>query len=318
MVGSIQPMEDARSRVLIVDDAVEVHRLLRARLKEDDLEFASAFGADEALEKAFTWKPDLVLLDIVLGGDDGLRLLRTLKADERTRDVPVIVLSAQQSPEQKVTAFDLGAVDYITKPFEMVELRVRLRSALRVHQLVTMLAVKAQIDGLTGLWNRAFFDHRWAEEYARAQRHGHPLSIALIDIDHFKRVNDRFGHPVGDIVLQNVARTLRRECRAGDLVCRYGGEEFVIVMPDTPARDAGTLCQRLRAAVEEMVWSRSTELHVTASIGVAGAGGSTVLTHEQWVELADKNLYQAKRAGRNRVIVSEVPTGAGNPVREAG
>lgn len=314
----MQPIEDARSRVLIVDDAVEVHRLLRARLKDDDLEFTSAFGATEAVEKALAWKPDLILLDIVLGGDDGLRLLRTLKSDERTRDIPVIVLSAQQSPEQKVLAFDLGAVDYITKPFEMVELRVRLRSALRVHQLVQMLAVKAQIDGLTGLWNRTFFDRRWREEYARSQRHGHPLSLAIIDIDHFKRVNDKFGHPVGDAVLQNVARVLRRECRQSDLVCRYGGEEFVIVMPDTHPKDAGTLCQRLRAAVEEIVWSRSAELHVTISVGVAGSAGSTILTDEQWVELADKNLYQGKHAGRNRVVVSETPTGPGKTGREAG
>jgi diguanylate cyclase (GGDEF)-like protein len=300
-------IDPSRSRVLIVDDSEDLHRLLRARLKHDELEFESAYHEQEAFEKACSWSPELILLDLSLPSEDGLVLLRRLKDDARTRDIPVIVLSAHQAPRYKVAAFDMGAVDYVTKPFELIELRVRIRSSLRMHQLIQMLAQRAQVDGLTGLWNRTFFDKRWQEEYSRCQRHGHPLSVAMLDIDYFKSINDNYGHPMGDQVLQSIARILRQNAvRESDLACRYGGEEFVIVMPDTNAIEAAVVCERIRQAVAEARWARTPDMRVTASVGVVGASGPVKISAEQWVELCDKNLYNAKHSGRNRVVVTDL------------
>ncbi len=300
--------EETRPTVLIVDDSMDVHRLLKSHLKNEDLEFCSAFDGIEGLAAAQTHRPSLIVLDLDMPLMDGLTVLRKLKENAATQDIPVIVLSGQQNPSDKVATFDMGAIDYVTKPFEMTELRVRVRSALRMQQLVQMLAQRAQIDGLTGLWNRTFFDRRWMEEHARCARHGHPLSVGLLDLDHFKTVNDSHGHPIGDLVLQTIAKILQRESRQSDLACRYGGEEFVLLMPDTVTTDAVLLCDRVRAAVEAARWARIPGLRVTVSIGVAGCAGQCPASPEIWVEEADRNLYAAKRAGRNRVVCADLAT----------
>jgi two-component system cell cycle response regulator len=298
--------DDPFPKVLIVDDSVDVHRLLMTRLRTEGLDFLSALDGHGGLTMARERQPSLVILDVDLPGLDGLSVLRRLKEDPLTQDVPVIILSGAQSAQDKVAAFDLGAVDYVTKPFELTELRVRIRSALRMRQLVQMLAQRAQIDGLTGLWNRTFFDRRWTEEYSRSSRHGHPLSVALLDLDHFKGVNDTYGHAAGDLVLDNVGKVLQREGRQSDLACRYGGEEFALLMPDTPPADAVTVCERIRLSIEALRWPRLSSLRVTVSVGVAGSRGMVPVLAEQWVEAADRNLYSAKRAGRNRVVMTDL------------
>jgi len=292
--------------VLIIDDSADVHRLLKANLKSEELEFISASDGLEGLMAAQQYTPSLIILDLDLPSMDGLSVLKRLKELSKTQQIPVIVLSGQQNPSDKVATFDMGAIDYITKPFEMTELRVRVRSALRMQQLVQMLAQRAQIDGLTGLWNRTFFDRRWSEEHARCTRHAHPVAIALLDLDHFKDVNDTYGHPAGDMVLQTVARILQRECRHSDLACRYGGEEFVLLMPDTATHEAAAVCERIRAAVEAARWARLPNLKVTVSIGIAGCSGVCPVSPDQWVEEADRNLYSAKRNGRNMTVSADL------------
>jgi diguanylate cyclase (GGDEF)-like protein len=212
--------------------------------------------------------------------------------------------------QDKVTAFELGAVDYVTKPFEFTELRVRLRSALKMQRLVQLLSERALVDGLTGLSNRACFDQRWVEEHARISRQFRPLSIALLDIDHFKSVNDTFGHPAGDAVLQGLGKLLRQQCRVADIPCRYGGEEFAIIMPDTRPADAVTLCERVRKALEAMNWARHPERKITCSIGVSGCVENVHMNPEQLVQAADQALYAAKRGGRNRILVAGDPAAA--------
>ncbi|MBM4108408.1 MAG: diguanylate cyclase [Phycisphaerae bacterium] len=300
---ALQPGE-AKPVVLLVDDSQDVHRLLRARLRNEDLELVDAYTGGEAIEYARDHHPALVLLDLNMPGTDGFEVLRALKDDPTTLEIPVIVLSGLQSPHDKVTAFDLGVVDYITKPFELTELRVRIRSALRMHRLLQMLAKRARIDGLTGLWNRAYFNQRWEEEHGRHQRHSHPLTIALLDLDHFKSINDTYGHPAGDAVLQGLAAILQREARAADIACRYGGEEFALILPDTTPENAQVVCERIRAAVEAATWPRHPERRVTCSIGLVGAPGptETCVASGGWLEAADRALYAAKKGGRNRVV----------------
>lgn len=296
--------------VLVIDDSQDVHRLLKARLKREELEIASAMSGEEGIALAKKGAPSIVLLDLDMPGMDGFETLRRFKEDSDLRGVPVIVLSGLQSPHDKVTAFDLGAVDYVTKPFELTELRVRVRSALRIQQLMTMLAQRAQVDGLTGLWNRAYFDTRWAEEVSRSSRHARPLSVAMVDIDHFKSINDSFGHPAGDSVIQGLAKILQRECRASDVACRYGGEEFAVIMPDTGPDDAKVLCDRVRTALSAVTWPKHPERRVTASIGIAGAAAGAATTPESWLEAADRNLYAVKKGGRNNILATDISTPA--------
>lgn len=303
-----QQPQESKPIVLLVDDSPDVHRLLKARLRYEELELVSAEGGEQGLVLAAERKPTLLLLDLDMPGVDGFTVLRKVKADPNTVGTAVIVLSGLHSPQDKVTAFDLGAVDYITKPFELTELRVRVRSALKMQRLLQMLAQKAQIDGLTGLWNRAFFNNRWAEEEARVQRHRHPLSIVMIDVDHFKSINDTYGHPAGDAVLQELAKLLQRECRTADIPCRYGGEEFAVIMPDTEPQDAMVLCERIRAGLAGLEWSRHPERKITASMGLAGVmRGVPMAADTKLVDLADQALYAAKRGGRNRVGLADVP-----------
>lgn len=300
--------DDSLPVVLVIDDAPEVHALLQVKLATEDISFLSARTGGDGVRLACEHAPAMILLDLDLPDIHGFDVLKALKDDSRTHTIPVIVLSADCRPEAKVRAFDLGAVDFVTKPFEFTELRVRVRSALRVHQLLQMLAQKAQIDGLTGLWNRMFFDRRWAEEHARNQRQGHALSVALIDVDHFKQINDTFGHPAGDVVLQGIARIILRESRASDLACRYGGEEFALLMPDADATAAMVVCERIRQAIERENQPRLQGRMVTVSVGVAGASSKSSVAPDDWVEVADRNLYAAKRGGRNQTAVTDLDT----------
>lgn len=311
-----QQLDDAKPVVLIVDDSQDVHRLLKARLRNEDLELVCTESGADGIAKAEQLAPAIILLDLDMPGTDGFEVLRTLKENAKTLNVPVIILSGLQSPQDKVTAFDLGAVDYITKPFDLTELRVRVRSVLKMYRLLQMLSQRAQIDGLTSLWNRAYFQTRWSEETARFQRHFRPLSIAMFDADHFKSINDTYGHPAGDAVLQGIGKLLLKNARTSDICCRYGGEEFVVIMPDTSAEDAKIFCDRARSDLEQIVWPRHPERKVTVSVGVAGASGNCAVSPEQWIELADRNLYSAKKTGRNQVVASDL-TGQGLKISHA-
>jgi len=302
---------DDKPLVLLVDDSIDVHRLLQARLRHEQITLVGTTKAGEAVELARTQKPATILLDLDMPDMDGFEVLRALKDDPHTHNVPVIVLSGLQSSEDKVTAFDLGATDYVTKPFDLAELRARLRAALRMDHLLRLLADRADVDGLTGLGNRAAFNKRWAEKFAECRRYNQPLAMALLDIDFFKRVNDTYGHPAGDQVLVGTAQLLQRECRTPDVACRYGGEEFVLIMPNTSAADATTVADRIRAAMAQLVWPKHPESPVTMSIGLVGcSGGPGDVTPEQWLEATDRNLYAAKHAGRNRVVSSELAQAA--------
>ncbi len=299
-------MEESAPVALLIDDSPDVQRLLKMRLRSEGIVVIGAETGQEGVDKALEQAPSVILLDIDMPGMDGFEVLRTLKDTESTLHIPVIMLSGLHSAQDKVTAFDLGAVDFITKPFDVTELRVRVRSALRISQLLRMLAQRAQIDGLTGLYNRAHFDKRWAEEVAAAERHKRALSLAVFDLDKFKSINDSYGHPAGDAAIQGLAKLLQRESRKEDIPCRYGGEEFVLIMPETKPEDAKELCERIRLALADITWPRHPERTITVSIGIAGSDGSCICEPGKWIEAADRNLYTAKTSGRNQVVCSPV------------
>lgn len=293
--------------VLLVDDSIDVHRLLTARLRHEQIRLVGLTRGSEALEQVRKEPPSVILLDLDMPDMDGFEVLRALKDDSTTNNVPVIVLSGLHGSEDKVTAFDLGATDYVTKPFDLSELRARLRAALRLDHLLKLLAERADVDGLTGLGNRAHFNKRWAEKVAECKRYGHALSLAIIDIDFFKRVNDTYGHPAGDEVIQGVARLLQTTCRSPDVPCRFGGEEFALIMPNTGTRDATMVVERLREALADVNWPRHPDHPVTLSAGLVGSDGACgEVTAEQWLEMADQGLYAAKNNGRNRVVSNDI------------
>lgn len=298
---------DTTPVVLLIDDSEFVHRLLDARLRSESISLIGEHDGRKGMERAASEMPALILLDLDMPVMDGFETLRSLKDDPRTRDIPVIVLSGMQSSQDKVAAFDLGAVDFVTKPFELTELRARVRSSLKMHALLQMLSQKAQIDGLSGLYNRSYFDDRLQEEYDRAIRHGNPLSMAMIDLDKFKQINDTYGHPAGDQVISGIAKIILQECRSVDIACRYGGEEFVLIMPETSPEQAFLLCERIRVRCEQVTWSDHPSRRVTLSVGINGleSGTTSSVLPAVIIEQADRNLYTAKQSGRNTVIATD-------------
>ena len=295
-----QQQQQRKSRLLAIDDSMMIHRLLKARLKGERLEIHSATNGSQGLQSARTLLPDLILLDVDMQEMDGFEVLSKLKADPRTHDIPVIFLSGSCSTESKVRGLDMGAFDFVTKPFDVGELKARVRAALRIRSLILMLAQRAQIDGLTGLWNRTYFDQRLEEEVAIALRHGVNLSLILCDLDNFKSINDTYGHPFGDVVLEEFAAMLA-EGRAGDAACRYGGEEFAVIVPRADAAEAAAVADRFREALKQRRWLDATDLVVTASFGVTDLQISQSHDAAGMIHTADDALYEAKHNGRDRV-----------------
>ena len=287
-------------KVLIIDDSPDALRLAQHHLVPEGLEVRCADSGKAGLEMATREGPDLILLDVDMPGLSGLDVCRVLKDDAKLCMVPVIFLSGSGGPDDKIAGLDLGAVDYVTKPFDAFELRARVRSALRTKRLQDLLRDYALVDPLTELPNRRALDERLRQEWARLLRHGGHLSVIMADLDHFKQINDRCGHLVGDETLRQVARRLFEGCRQSDMACRYGGEEFVIIAPEAPLDAAVEFADRLRSAVgSRPLQIDGQAVEVTASFGVAGHEGRN--SPEEMIQAADEALYQAKEAGRNRV-----------------
>lgn len=295
--------ETQRPKILIVDDERFNLNLLHVLLREDYRTMVATNG-EQAFKAASSGAPDLILLDVNMPGIDGFEVCRRLKDEPATRNIPVIFITAMHDAADETQGFDLGAVDYITKPFHSAVVKARVRTHLRLKQQSDLLERYAFLDALTGLANRRAFDDKIVEEWNRCRRSTSPLSVLLIDIDHFKSYNDHYGHGAGDLCLSNVARTLSG-ClqRAGDLLARYGGEEFVAVLPGNDADSAAVIAERLRAAVDALKLPHQASAageHVTVSLGVATMAPSDASSHADLLAAADEALYQAKREGRNR------------------
>jgi diguanylate cyclase (GGDEF)-like protein len=291
---------DTRPKLLIVDDQPINIRLLNA-LFRTDYQILMATDGPQAIKLCIEYLPDLVLLDIVMPIMDGYEVLARLRADELTKEIPVVFITAQSDEADEERGLDLGAVDFISKPIKPAIVRARVRSHLLLKTQSDMLRHIALMDGLTGIPNRRRFEESAPAEWRRCARDMTALSIALIDVDFFKRYNDRYGHQMGDECLKKVAHTLASLVRRPyDLVARYGGEEFICLLPNTEERGAvelsHTLLDGVRALGIDHIDSDVDRI-VTISVGVATAhpnrGGDL-----QWlIASADRQLYKAKLSG---------------------
>jgi two-component system, cell cycle response regulator len=295
-------------KLLIIDDSEDSLEVAKIRLAREGLDIVCADGGIPGLAMARRERPDLILLDLEMPDLCGFDVCRALKADMDLCMIPVLFLSGSTTAEDKVRGLDLGAIDYVTKPFDAFELRARVRAALRTKHLQDLLIEHAHIDPLTGLPNRRALMERLQSEWARFQRYRGKLSLIMADIDHFKQVNDTYGHHIGDKMLQEAAQIIAKQCRKNDFPCRYGGEEFVVICPDEPGVGAACLAERCRQEVAKVrIVAQDKSVQITASFGVADA--SDLPTQESLLKLADDALYQAKNAGRNTVQCSDIPAG---------
>ena len=290
--------------LLIFDDEKQ-NRLLLTELFGTTYKIIQAKNGVQALEKARQHRPDLILLDVLMPEMDGMGVLRELKRDDATRLIPVIFITALSSATDEENGLNLGAVDYISKPFHPPIVRVRVRNQLQLVHQQRLLEQLASLDGLTGIPNRRQFDATLLKEWHRCQRNQQPLSLIVADVDFFKKYNDALGHAAGDRVLQEVAATLRQAARRpGDLVARYGGEEFVLLLPETDATGAQALAEGLQQLLHSKAFA-----HPTSSLGpwlTMSMGGNTIVPSTtaldpEFFALADAALYRAKHQGRNQV-----------------
>lgn len=295
---------EAKPKLLVVDDQ-PINIQVKYQIFGEDYQVFMATSGAQALTMCQKISPDLVLLDVVMPEMDGFQVCAQLKASEETRDIPIIFLTALNDSEQESYGLELGAVDFISKPVNPAVVRARVKTHLILKQQSDIMRQLAFLDGLTGVYNRRYFDQQFGVEMARAKRNATPLSLIMLDIDYFKRFNDQYGHQAGDECLRQVATALKA-ClrRPADLLARYGGEEFVCILPETDLESAMDLAklmeQRVRALQIAHGGSEITGI-VTISLGVAGLPSESRASEHELLEQADQQLYKAKDAGRSQV-----------------
>ncbi|MDQ3697899.1 MAG: diguanylate cyclase [Gemmatimonadota bacterium] len=300
----------APPRILIVDDHEDNVEVLRARLESRGYTCESARDGEEALRMLDDNPPDLILLDVMMPKVDGREVARRVKSNRALPFIPIIMQTALDSVENKVDGLGAGADDYITKPINFAELEARVRSMLRIKALQDALedanlelSRMAITDGLTGLYNRRHLEERLHEMFEHSCRLHEPLACAMFDLDHFKSVNDTHGHQAGDEVLKQFATLLKGSAREVDRVGRYGGEEFMVLLPGTVLDAAVTFAERTRHEVETHVFTfEGGTLRRTLTCGVAAWPHPRLATRDQLMKAADDALYVGKALGRNRVV----------------
>lgn len=297
------------AKILVIDDSRLISHVAKTILTKQGHEVILAQDGLTGLQAAKSECPDLILLDLIMPVMDGYQVCQELKKEKGTQEIPIIMLTSKAEPADKVRGLELGALDYVTKPFDEGELVVRVNIQLRLKQLYEALQEKnrqlqelANKDGLTGLYNHRYFHDQLCKDFLRARRYHESLSCVLLDIDYFKKFNDTYGHQTGDIVLSSLGQVIKDTVRDSDFAARYGGEEFAIVLYHTDGPAAFHVAERLRQVVEHCdVRDKDNVLHVTISLGVATFPHEQIRNHKQLVECADKALYKAKENGRNRV-----------------
>jgi len=292
--------------VLLVDDEEVNLYALRIILESRGYRCLTASNGADALRVASDCLPDAILLDIQMPVMDGYGVCQRLKDDPRTRPIPVVFLTARfRDQEEVIRGLDIGANDYVTKPFNPEELLARVAVMVRVRTAESQMRQASYTDDLTGLYNRRFLQQRLEEELHRASRYSLRLSCIMLDIDHFKAINDTHGHVAGDLIIKEVATILKNHVRKSDLAVRYGGEEFLLILFENDKNGALRVAERVRADVESHVFTwKEQPLRVTISSGVAVFPDDGITMPDELIARADSALYSAKASGRNMVRAS--------------
>ncbi len=307
-------MNEPRPKILAIDDT-PANLLTLGKALGDEVDLQVATSGAQGLALARQSPPDLILLDVMMPEMDGYETCRRLRSETTTRNIPIIFVTAQNSPADETRGLEAGAEDFISKPINPSVLLARVRTHLTIKLQADLLRSMAFIDGLTGVANRRQFDETLASKWRDCRRSRSYLTLAMIDIDHFKRFNDSYGHQAGDACLQAVAAVFKNGVgRSRDLIARYGGEEFACLLPDTDPAGAQAKIEELRLAVQSLsipMVESSVMPVVAVSIGMATVVPTAGLTPELLVAAADAQLYEAKRSGRNRtcfVLLGNDPT----------
>jgi diguanylate cyclase (GGDEF)-like protein len=311
LLDELVALRGYKPKILVVDDQPLNIRLVHELFK-DDCDVIMATSGEQALLKCEAQNPDLVLLDVMMPEMSGHEVCRKLKANGRTANIPVIFLTAQDDEDDQTFGFELGAVDFISKPISGPMIRARVRSHLALKLQSELFQSIALTDGLTGIANRRRFDESFQRDWAQCARTGQRVSLLMIDVDHFKRYNDHYGHQQGDECLQRVAKGIKSLFkRPYDLVARYGGEEFVCLLPNTDLQGAAALAQQVLQAIRDLNIEHAdseTAQSVTVSIGVATKTATNAFTSSGLIGAADEQLYYSKRQGRDRWTAVDLDT----------
>jgi len=289
--------------ILTVDDTVENLDILSEILFNYDV--IDAISGVDVLEIVKTEKINLILLDIMMPDMDGFEVCKRLKANLNTKDIPIIFITAKTDEDNIEKAYEIGAVDYITKPFKPKELLAKVKRELKLQDLQNELKLLASTDPMTKLYNRRYFTEISEHIFDLSHREEKNLSVIMLDIDKFKNINDTYGHKVGDEVIIDLANILKTVQRKSDINCRFGGEEFVILLPNTSLEGATVVAQKIRETIENSVIKieAQKDIKYTASLGVSKVDIQNDRNVEKAIQRADKALYEAKNSGRNKVCI---------------
>jgi len=308
--------KNMKTSILVIDDSRVARQQVIDILQQNTLfqYFYEAGDGIEGFKIAINQPVDLIICDVEMPGMDGFKFLRMLESREELQDVPVIMVTGREDTEAKVRGLEQGASDYVTKPFDPAELLARVKVQLKIKSLQDKLKRSNQMllelsitDPLTGLHNRRAMMESLQKEVHRTARKKTPLSLVMLDIDHFKKINDTYGHQNGDAVLKAIGAELTAQLRQYDIAARFGGEEFVLILPETDIKEATQVAERLRQNIASLRFEAElANLEITVSLGVASTQNKIVKSTDDLIREADYALYNAKRGGRNRV---EVMTG---------
>jgi diguanylate cyclase (GGDEF)-like protein len=315
----IKLTETKQPLILIVEDTIRNIQVIGSIFKKEDFKIAVTTSSKEALSIVNEINPDIILLDIMMPEMDGYEVCNRLKASDKTKDIPVIFLTAKGDPDSIIKGFNVGAIDYISKPFNRAELLSRVQNHLEIKRSREVIAKIAEerknllmeleqkneelerlavTDSLTGMYNHKYIIDRLSQEVAKAKRYQIELSIVMFDIDHFKNINDTYGHQVGDDVLFKVTSTIKSRIRETDIAGRFGEEEFLVILPNINLDNSCIVAEKIRACIQDLKWKHD-KLQVTISGGVAGFSGENMT---ELIKKADINLYKAKEGGRNNIV----------------